>query len=603
MTEQLAVPARRRERSDDDGWADSTARSVLQLMVESVTEMVGFEVAALSVVLDAGLVTVAYAGPEELREEVMTTDPVTVLDPVLARAETWGRFRFLADEDVVGELPGTWIETVRDPLEGPDAWRPRDALIAVLTDEQGHLRGILSIDKPVTGKRPDARQRRLLERYAVQAERAVLTSFEREELVQQVAHAEAARRLVRSASMPARTSLDAVLSHTHAPLVDGFAASGSWIQVLDSDHARRGEARTRQGRVVALSSDVVDLAPRLAPLLWTQQCVLVVTDGVVPTLPTGLPAGLPAGPLLDDVRHQLHLLGVSSLLAVPLGAGDECLGFLALTRRAEDPPWSQVETDSALQIGHDLGAALVAARALERERDLVDELQQLDDYRVHLIETLSHEMRTPLTVISGNLEMLSEVPLDEEATRFREAITRGASRMQHVVDDLLLLAAVSHPREPLVRAPVDVRDVVHEVCALVATTAAAKGVGLHVDATAGDDLVVLGHAPEIDRLVSNLVSNAVKYTRSGGSVRICAVRRSGSVVVEVTDTGIGISEADQAGLFTSFYRTTNPDALRESGTGLGLSIVAHIAQRHGGTVGLDSRLGEGTTFTVTLPAA
>ena len=121
MTEgSLGVPA----RPGSDAWSDSSARSVLQLMVESVTEMIGFRVAVLSVVLGQDLVTVAYAGPEEFRDEVMTTDPVSVLDPVLQQAETWGRFRFLAAEDIVGELPGTWVETVTDPAAGPDAWQP-----------------------------------------------------------------------------------------------------------------------------------------------------------------------------------------------------------------------------------------------------------------------------------------------------------------------------------------------------------------------------------------------------------------------------------------------------------------------------------------------
>lgn len=582
---------------DQAGWSDSSARAVLQLMVESVAEMIGFEVAVLSVVLDGELVTMAYTGPEEFREYLSQRDPVSVLDPVLERAESWGRLRFLAAEDYDVDLEGHWVFLEQQQPDTPDAWDPHDVLIGLLTDDEGRLVGVLSVDRPVSGRRPDAVQRGLLERYTAQAERAVITAFEREELVQQVAHAEAARRLVRSASMPDQPSLEVVLSHTHRPLVEGFGASGSWIQLLDARGGGRGYARSHEGEVVDLSERMVELAHRLAPKLWEAQQVLVVAEGEPASIPPWA-----SGALLREVRRQMAELDLASVLAVPLGAGAECLGFLVLSRRAQDPPWSAVEMASGLEIGHDLGAALMTARALERERAMVRELQQLDDYRSQLIATLSHELRTPLAVITGNLEMLSDLELGAAAERFGEAMTRGAGRMQKVVDDLLVLARVSDPRHPLERVPVDLGDVARDVVDLVGSTARAKGLTLHVDLTPSGP-VVPGDPAELDRLLGNLVSNAVKYTRRGGTVSVSATRPGEEVVLRVSDDGLGISEEDQAGLFRAFFRTTNPDALREPGTGLGLAIVATIVQRHRGRVEVDSRLGVGTTFTVTLPAA
>ena len=137
---------------------------------------------------------------------------------------------------------------------------------------------------------------------------------------------------------------------------------------------------------------------------------------------------------------------------------------------------------------------------------------------------------------------------------------------------------------------------------LVESTARSKGLDLTVDLDP-QPLVVPGDAVELDRLVGNLVSNAVKYTRPGGSVSVSARRRADQVVLTVSDTGLGISEEDQQGLFRAFFRTTNPEALRESGTGLGLAIVATIVERHQGRVEVGSELGEGSTFTVTLTAA
>ena len=582
--------------SDQAGWSDSSARAVLQLMVESVAEMIGFELATLSVVLGDDLVTMAYTGPEEFREFLTQGDRVTVLDPVLAKAERWGRFRFLAAEDYDGRLEGHWMVVTEPRDDVPDPWDPMDVLVGLLSDDEGNLVGVLSVDRPVSGRRPEAAQRRLLERYAAQAERAVITAFEREALVQQVAHAETARRLIRSASMPEQASLEDVLRRTHGPLVEGFHASGSWIQVLDPGNEHRGYARARDGGAVALSDRMVDLAHEVAPRLWADQQVLVVD-----TAPSHEPPSqAEAGPLMDAGREQLAELGLSSALAVPLGAGAECVGFLVLSRRDQDPSWSSVEMASALEIGHDLGAALMTARALERERNLVHELQQLDDYRSQLIATLSHELRTPLTVISGNLELLGDLDLDAAAARCHAAMARGATRMQKVVDDLLLLARVSDPRHPLVRVPVDLRRVVDDVVSLVDAPARAKDLTLDVR-VGPEDLVVPGDPGELDRLLSNLVSNAVKYTRTGGHVIVEVTRRDGEVVLSVADDGIGISEEDQLGLFRAFFRTNNPAALREPGTGLGLAIVATIVDRHAGRVAVGSRLDEGTTFTVSLP--
>ncbi|MDP3967403.1 MAG: HAMP domain-containing sensor histidine kinase [Nocardioides sp.] len=586
-----------RAQPDEAGWSDSSARAVLQLMVESVAEMIGFEIAALSVVLGDQLVTVAYTGPEEFRDYLEQPDPVGVLDPVMAQAESWGRFRFLAAEDYDGDdLEGHWVFFDEERPDEPDAWHPHDALVALLTDDEGRLVGAMSVDRPVAGRRPDAAQRRLLERYAAQAERAVITAFEREELVRQVADAETARQLIRSASMPAQASLEAVLQHTHRPLVEGFRATGSWIQVFDPDGEGRGYVRAHDGEPVTLSERMVDLAHHFAPRLWAEQRVFVITEDCESDVPEG------ARPLLAQARRQLADLGLSTALGIPLGVATECLGFLVLVRRAQDPAWTPGEVGSALQIGHDLGAALMTARALERERNLVRELQQLADYRTQLIATLSHELRTPLTVISGNLEMLGELDLEHPATHHREAMTRGTTRMAKVVDDLLLLARVSDPGHPLERTTVDLRLVAEDVLALVDSSATAKQLTLRVEL--GDEpLLVPGDPAELDRLVANLVSNAVKYTGGGGTVVVAADRRGADVVLQVGDDGMGISEEDQIGLFSPFFRTTNPEALSQPGTGLGLSIVATIVERHHGRVEVSSRVGEGTTFTVTLPAA
>jgi signal transduction histidine kinase len=338
------------------------------------------------------------------------------------------------------------------------------------------------------------------------------------------------------------------------------------------------------------------LAHQLAPIMWADQEIALVTEHGRTHAPEHV------AHLLDEARRQLVGLGLGSALGIPLGVGAECLGFVVLGRRPQDPAWTEGEVDSALQIGHDLGAALMTARALERERNLVQELKQLEDYRTQLIATLSHELRTPLTVISGNLELLGELELEAPAPQYQEAMSRGTRRMATVVDDVLLLARVSDPHHPLEPVPVDLRQMARDAVALVESSARAESLTVLL-AVGDEELVVPGDPSELDRLLTNLVSNAVKYTGPGGTVVVSAARRGSEVVLQVADDGFGISEQDQIGLFRPFYRTTNPDALNQPGTGLGLSIVATIVERHRGRVEVSSRLGEGTTFTVTLPTA
>ncbi|MBZ5736984.1 sensor histidine kinase [Nocardioides mangrovi] len=550
-------------------WPDGSTHPVLELLVDAIAEMGGFARVTLAIAEGTALVPVAYAGPPGSSPTPLGLAPEELAVPA------GGRLLLVpGDGDLTGE-----------------AWQSGDLLIGVLT-EVDRVIGVIRCDDPHSGRRPDPAVRRVLERCFHQTERTVANARERLELREQFGYAEAARRLVRSALAPAHPSLEAVLEHAHRPLVEGFHATGSWIEVLDPAAVARGYARARDSAVVPLPDDVIDLCHEVGLRLWLEQQSLVVEVG----------AERPE----DDaavvrIRDEVRGLGLGSVLAVPLGAGPEYFGFLALGRRTTDPAWSAIERSSAVQIGYDLGAALRTASALEGQRALVRELQQLDDYRSQLIATLSHELRTPLTVIAGNLEMLGSLEIGEIGARHHRAMTRGATRMQRVVDDLLLLATVSDPQHPVEEAEVDLAHLVREVAALVATPVHTGGLALDVDLPS-DPLVVTGSPSELDRLVGNLLSNAVKYTEPGGTVAVRAVHEHRRVVLTVADTGIGIGPDDLEGLFRAFYRTSNPDALRHPGTGLGLAIVATIAERHGGTVAVASELGRGTTFTVTIPA-
>jgi signal transduction histidine kinase len=170
-----------------------------------------------------------------------------------------------------------------------------------------------------------------------------------------------------------------------------------------------------------------------------------------------------------------------------------------------------------------------------------------------------------------------------------------------VIEDLLLLRKVGDSRKPLRREQVDVASLVQDAVALTAITAARQRLQVSVERP-DHEVCALGERDELDKVVHNLVSNAVKYTPEGRKVHIGLRYDDGHAVVTVSDEGIGISSEDQALLFTEFFRSTNPQAVALPGTGLGLAIVKRIVERHDGTIEVDSALGRGSTFVVRLPA-
>nr|WP_246283738.1 HAMP domain-containing sensor histidine kinase [Nocardioides perillae] len=291
-------------------------------------------------------------------------------------------------------------------------------------------------------------------------------------------------------------------------------------------------------------------------------------------------------------------------------------------RRRDDPAWTTAELQSARQLGRDVGRAVAHARLFERESRLRTDLEDLDRYKSALIGTICHELRTPLTSISGHAQLVDEL-LEREAPRSREALERNVARMVTLVDDLLVLAQVGDPRQEVVPQPVDLLRTLHDALDPVQVTADARrvtveapaappAVGAGVTATGapggdGTAYVVAGDPVELERALVNLVGNAVKYSDDGGRVTLSLARREGPdgpvVVFTCTDRGIGIAPADQEQLFTEFFRSGDPAARARPGTGLGLAIVARIAERHGGRVSVRSRLGEGSTFELELPAA
>jgi signal transduction histidine kinase len=243
----------------------------------------------------------------------------------------------------------------------------------------------------------------------------------------------------------------------------------------------------------------------------------------------------------------------------------------------------------------------VEAHRLAAEATRANELTQLKSEFVTLV---SHELRTPLTSIAGYVELLLEEQGGTSAEAQREPlgiVKRNADRLLQLIDDLLDISRIEAGKVELKRARLDLVGLIREVANSLRPQIEAKEQRLTLDL--GEGLpAVSGDADRVTQILTNLLSNAHKYTPPGGSVAITADGEEGLVRVNVQDTGVGLSADDQARLFTKFFRAQHHATAGVGGTGLGLAITRALVALHGGEITVTSALGHGSTFSFTLPA-
>ena len=254
-------------------------------------------------------------------------------------------------------------------------------------------------------------------------------------------------------------------------------------------------------------------------------------------------------------------------------------------------------------------AAAVVWHAVRRERLLEsteavelqnERLRQLDRLKDEFIALVSHELRTPLTSIRGYLELMGDAPsLSAENTTFLETIDRNAQRLQRVVGDLLFCAQIEAGKLSLDQGLVDLDTLVAE--AVTAAQPAARSKELELTAAPGEIGEVPGDRARLAQVVDNFISNAVKFTPHGGSIKLAVRVVENEAELSIADTGVGISSTELPQLFERFFRTEGATAAAIPGTGLGLAIARAIVVGHGGRITVESEAGAGTTFRIYLP--
>jgi signal transduction histidine kinase len=261
---------------------------------------------------------------------------------------------------------------------------------------------------------------------------------------------------------------------------------------------------------------------------------------------------------------------------------EETLVRPLLRIQAEDLP----EDVRALVAG--LNARLDALAAAEKEQQ-------------QFIADVSHELRTPLTILRGSLE----VALEEErpAEEYREAIGNALLEVRHLTrlsQNLLFLTRGESGRVTLSFANLDLVKFAADVVKDLSLASADRGLELSVE-TAPKPIYVFADAGRLQQVMHNLLENAMRYTETGGRVIVRVEAAPGEALLSVSDSGVGIPEADLPYVFERFFRSKGSRATNPGGSGLGLSIVRWIVEAHKGKVTVESRLGKGSTFTVRLP--
>ncbi|AKL74114.1 PAS domain S-box [Actinobacteria bacterium IMCC26256] len=278
---------------------------------------------------------------------------------------------------------------------------------------------------------------------------------------------------------------------------------------------------------------------------------------------------------------------------VPVFVGGHYDGHVWIYRDITGRREMETQRESLIAAEHDVRIAM---------EEQNQRLRELDQLKSDFVANVSHELRTPLTSIMGFTEILSDGAggeLNEEQREYLAIVTRSSQRMLRLIDDLLLLSRLETRSITIEVEPLDLAALLNE--SQLELSAGADSAGVTLNIATEDGPLFVGDRGRLRQVIDNLVNNALKFTPDGGEVTVEAFREEGSWILKVSDTGMGIPQADLDHLFEKFFRASNADPKRTPGTGLGLTITKAIVEAHRGTISVESTQGSGTTFSVRLP--
>jgi len=312
-----------------------------------------------------------------------------------------------------------------------------------------------------------------------------------------------------------------------------------------------------------------------------------------------------AFPDLNDEGHFEGFLaridGLKALLQETLETGQP-----SVTKVKPKAGYRSDYTVTIKNIGFLEGAGSKVLLMTFEDRSLLNDLKTM---RIGFVANVSHEIRSPLTAISGFVETLQGPAINDvvHRTRFLDLMAKEVTRMTHLVSDLLSLSQVEAKERSALKNRVDLESVIEQATQSVASVAQKFGKTLDVDVKA-DLPAIMGRQDDLVRVLINLLENAIHYSRPDGEIHLTAHVDRGdnplgqdAITISVKDDGEGIAADEIPFLTQRFYRVDKSRSRNMGGTGLGLAIVKHILVRHRGELAIDSVVGEGSTFTIYLP--
>jgi two-component system, OmpR family, phosphate regulon sensor histidine kinase PhoR len=393
-------------------------------------------------------------------------------------------------------------------------------------------------------------------------------------------------------------SVQEAMQITCAHIGDALRARRVTAFMLDQSPAIIDGAQWHLADLADLPDPGADWAPRLwgvAARLWAKGGQLAVDDL-----------------LAEDIQEQgwpvmLHReTGATAMLLAPAGLGDRVVGVVSAMMNNGPRAWTAAEVAVVQQVANFLARAIVQAEHDGQVTEYTSRLESLDRQKTEFLSTVSHELRTPLTSIQGYLELLRDGdagPVDPDQRHMLDIIERNATRLRGLIEDILVLNRIESGGLTPGTVEVSLRGLTLHTAEELQPLADKAGVQLrvHVDEDHGP---VIGDRTQLQRALVNILSNAIKFTHSGGTVTLaCRTDPAGEIVITCQDTGIGIPKADLEHLFTRFFRASNATGMAIPGTGLGLAIVAAIVEVNHGRLALDSTEGKGTTITLRFSPA
>jgi len=302
-----------------------------------------------------------------------------------------------------------------------------------------------------------------------------------------------------------------------------------------------------------------------------------------------------------QLRDMTLRAGFRALLAVPMGGEDDTRGLVVFRRAAGT--FDERVVNLVTTLANQSKVAVENAHLFLEIDEKSQQLEVANRHKSEFLANMSHELRTPLNAIIGFSEVLLERmfgELNDKQEEYLQDIFSSGKHLLSLINDILDLSKVEAGRMELELTTFNLPMAIDNALTLVRTRAENHGITLEtrVDEGLGD---FVGDERKIKQVLVNLLSNAVKFTPEGGRVGVHAAPANGHVEISVTDTGIGIAQGDQALIFEEFRQAGTDHAGKREGTGLGLTLTRKFVELHGGSIGVKSEVGRGSTFTFTLP--